>query len=288
MADDGLDIFRLVAGCGNNAAVARSLHKDPSRISRAISDLEKNYNTKLFDRSSKPLTLTDSGLFLANMIDNGLSTEQKLKRFVKEKSTRHIKLAFSYPFSWNTLARKIVKLKLNDPDIMFLEGPSDKTQIRNLLFESQLDLALLPDRLYFRDYKIMELLSGYEWGVAVPSGVPVTDKPYVEPYDLEMMPLLMPMEKTCADAIAGWFKDSEICNHADIYNSMSTMIGMINAGFGCAFMPKAEIPALGNSHITFYPCYPKLTTPLYVYTRWNKDMSEELKSFLLSPDGQII
>lgn len=288
MADEGLDVFRTVADCGNNAAAARVLNKDPSCISRTISGLEKDYDTKLFDRRRKPFTLTESGLFLVNMIDNGLSTEQKLRRFVEERSSRQIRIGYSFPFSWHTLSRKISKLKRNDPDIMFRVSFADKTHIRNLLFENQLDLAVLPDKLHFRDYKIFEIISEYEWGVAVPSGVPVTDKQYVEPYDLEMLPLLVPAEQTCTEAISMWFGDSIKALRADSYDSTETMIGMMNEGFGYAFAPRADIPTLSKNNISFYPCSPKIMTSLYVYTRWNKDMSEELKTFLLSPEGQII
>ena len=288
MADEGLDVFRIVADRGTSAAAARALNKDPSCITRMIKNLEEEYDTQLFDRGSKPFTLTESGLFLVNMIDNGLSTEQKLKRFVEERSSRQIKIGYSFPFSWHTLSRKMSKLKMSDPDIMFHVNFSDKTHIRNLLFENQLDLAVLPDKLNFRDYKIIEIVSEYEWGVAVPSGVPITDKQYVEPYDLEMYPLLVPIEQTCKDAINAWFGDDVRPLHADTYNSIETMIGMMSDGFGYAFVPKADSPTLGKHNITFYPCNPKIMTSLYVYTRWRKDMSDELKSFLLSPEGQII
>ena len=277
MADEGLDLFRLVAECGNSTEAARELNKHPSCISKAITGLEKDYDTKLFDRKSKPYTLTESGLFLVNMIDNGLSTEQKLKRFIDAKSARQINIGYSYPFSWHTISRKIRKLKLSDPDIMFSVQFADKSHIRNLLFENQLDFAVLPDKLYFRDYKIIEVINEYEWGVAMKPAVPITDRPYVEPEDLEMHPTLLPLEQSCSDVIREWLGDRT-----------ETMTGLMDEGFGYAFVPKADSPTLARNNLMFYPCFPKIMTSLYVYTRWRKDMSEELKSFVLSPEGQII
>lgn len=288
MADEGLELFRLVAEYGSCAAVARKLNKDPSCISKAITELEKDYGTKLFDRKHKPYTLTESGLFLLNMIDSGLSTDQKLKRFIEKNSTKQINIGYSYPFSWHTISRKVGKLKISDPDITFSVEFDNKAYIRNLLFENQLDFAVLPDKVYFSNYKIIEIISEYEWGVAVPSGVPITDKPYVEPEDLEMLPLLVPLEPSCKAAIDGWFGDSVHTARADTYNSTETMTGMMGEGFGYAFVPKADSKTLGKLNLTYYPCYPKIMTSLYVYTRWRKDMSDELKSFILSPEGQII
>lgn len=287
MADEGLDVFRIVAGCGNNSAAARLLKKDPSRISRMITGLEKDYGTKLFDRNSKPFTLTESGLYLVNMLDNGLSTNQKLKRFVDERETKNISIGYAFPFSWNMLSDKINRIKQTDPDIMISVIFANKSHIRDLLFEKQLDLAILPDKLFFRDYRTLEIIKEYEWGVAVPEGVPVCPRRYVEPDDLRKIPLLIPGEETCVDAIKEWFGGSFRLIRADMYTSTEIMVGMINGGFGYAFTPKADLPTLTRYNISFFSCSPGIRTSLYVYTRRPQDMSEQLRTLLITSGERI-
>lgn len=66
-----LRIFSAVAECGTMHAAARKLYLAQPAISTAISELEKHYHVKLFERLSKKLYITSEGkqfLFYANHI----------------------------------------------------------------------------------------------------------------------------------------------------------------------------------------------------------------------------
>jgi len=56
-----LTIFLEVAGCGGFAAAARALDLDPSAISRAIAQLEEELDARLFQRTTRKVSLTDAG-----------------------------------------------------------------------------------------------------------------------------------------------------------------------------------------------------------------------------------
>ena len=75
MTDKGLEIFRLVAELGSNSEAARVLDISQSSVSRAISSLESEFNTKLLNRDSIPFTVTSNGVILINLIDDGMSTK---------------------------------------------------------------------------------------------------------------------------------------------------------------------------------------------------------------------
>jgi DNA-binding transcriptional LysR family regulator len=68
MDTDDLAIFLEVARRGSFAAVARDRAVDPSAISRAVAGLEAALGARLFQRSSRIMTLTEAGeLYLARL-----------------------------------------------------------------------------------------------------------------------------------------------------------------------------------------------------------------------------
>src|SRR5499425_2317092 len=59
---EAMSIVLAVAEAGSLSAAARRLNTPPATASRKITELEEHLRTKLFDRSARKLTLTDSGL----------------------------------------------------------------------------------------------------------------------------------------------------------------------------------------------------------------------------------
>jgi DNA-binding transcriptional LysR family regulator len=57
-----MSIVLAVADAGSLSAAARRLNTPPATASRKIAELEEHLRAKLFDRSARKLTLTDSGL----------------------------------------------------------------------------------------------------------------------------------------------------------------------------------------------------------------------------------
>jgi DNA-binding transcriptional LysR family regulator len=59
---EAMSIVLKVAEAGSLSAAARRLNTPPATASRKITELEEHLGAKLFDRSARKLTLTDSGL----------------------------------------------------------------------------------------------------------------------------------------------------------------------------------------------------------------------------------
>jgi DNA-binding transcriptional LysR family regulator len=65
---NALDLFATVARRGSFAAVAKERNVDPSSVSRAIADLEAQLGLRLFQRTTRSMTLTEAGdLYLARI-----------------------------------------------------------------------------------------------------------------------------------------------------------------------------------------------------------------------------
>src|SRR5262249_55461108 len=59
---EAMSIVLAVAEAGGLSAAARRLNTPVATASRKITELEEHLGAKLFDRSARKLTLTDSGL----------------------------------------------------------------------------------------------------------------------------------------------------------------------------------------------------------------------------------
>lgn len=63
-----LHLLIAVARCGSFAAVAKERNIDPSSVSRSVADLEGELGIRLFQRSTRSLTLTEAGkIYLARI-----------------------------------------------------------------------------------------------------------------------------------------------------------------------------------------------------------------------------
>ena len=280
MTEEGLNIFNMVAECGSNSEAARILHIPQSRVSRTITRLENQFGTKLINRDTTPFTLTKNGCFLKYQLDRGMSLSQQLNRFIEEQNLQQIQIGYSFPVSWKIISRQVYRLKQFDPKIKICVSGKDQFQLRRLLSEGQLDFAISPDKLHYPDYHLIEIIDDYELGLVAPSGIPLTKRRFVERDDLIRYPLLIPDEKNSAQAIAEWIGNLIYLRNFDTYNNLETMIGLINNGFGVGFAPKEDRYLFDVPRLTYYVSHPKIVIPLYVYTRWKRDMSDELRMFL--------
>lgn len=95
-----LEIFIEVCKTKNMSNAAKNLNISQPTVSHAISQIENEYNVKLFDRISKKLYITDVGLRLYDSAINILEQFQDTVIFLQGSSTAHnINLGVSSNFS---------------------------------------------------------------------------------------------------------------------------------------------------------------------------------------------
>lgn len=280
MTDKSLEIFRLVAEYGSNSEAARILDISQPSVSRAITSLETEFNTKLINRDSMPFTVTPNGIVLLNLIDDGMSTKQRFKRHIEEQTMKQMNIGFSFPASCSLFSSELSRYKLNEPSIILRTFSGDNKQIREMLVNGKLDVALLPDRINFSGYKMSQVVDGFEWGLVAPDGVPITDNHYICPDELRNLPLLVPVDTTSHKAIEQWVGDQERIHLADTYNSIETLLEMINRGYGAGFAPRIYLPHLIKYNLAFYLLSPKIFTTIYIYVSVNEEKLNVIRPFL--------
>ena len=120
-------IFYEVARCGNISRSAKELYISQPAISKAISKLEENLNTRLFVRNSRGVQLTREGSILFQHIGSAFESisrgERELKR-IHDFHIGHLKIGVS-----NTLCKYVL--------LPYLKGFVEQYPHVNISIESQ-------------------------------------------------------------------------------------------------------------------------------------------------------
>ena len=97
-----LDIFARVARTGNMSAAGREIGLSPAVVSKRISLLEERIGARLFQRTTRHLTLTETGEGYFKRVVDILSLVEEAEDFVSRRNTKprgHLKITAPTAFS---------------------------------------------------------------------------------------------------------------------------------------------------------------------------------------------
>lgn len=144
MTNRHLQIFVKVVDCGKMSDAAKELGITQSSVSQAISDIEAEYNLKLFERFSRNLYLTSVGKEMLDYARHLLSLQKQMDDHLKKASnTPHIRIGASATVGACVICnvvKKLCEIHPNaDPEIQV----ANSTIIENMLVKSELDIGLV-------------------------------------------------------------------------------------------------------------------------------------------------
>ncbi|MEM9969414.1 MAG: LysR family transcriptional regulator, partial [Pseudomonadota bacterium] len=139
---DALKIVTLVAQQGSFAAAARVLSVDPSSVSRTVAATEADLGLRLFQRSTRSLSVTEEGaVYLARLVPllEELDQAQDEAREVSRRPAGTVRLTTSVAFAHTCVVPHLATFTALYPDISLEILPSDT----NLdLAANSIDLAI--------------------------------------------------------------------------------------------------------------------------------------------------
>lgn len=139
-----LEIFIEVVKAKNMSNAAKNLEISQPTVSHAISQIENEYNVKLFDRVSKKLYITDVGLRLYDFAQNILEQFEETVIFLQSSSTAHnINLGVSSNFSSQFLLEIIDQYEEKKDDVSIRVYVDSREKIIQKLNAGIINLAIL-------------------------------------------------------------------------------------------------------------------------------------------------
>ena len=139
-----LEIFIEVVRAKNMSNAAKNLKISQPTVSHAISQIENEYNVKLFDRISKKLYITDVGLRLYDYALNILEQFEDTVVFLQSSSTAHnINLGVSSNFSSQFLLEIIDDYEKKKEDVSLRVYVDSREKIIEKLNSGVINLAII-------------------------------------------------------------------------------------------------------------------------------------------------
>lgn len=139
-------IFHTVAKAGNISKAANQLYISQPAISKAISKLEEELGTALFNRSSRGVTLTEEGQVLYEYVERAFDSlnmgEENLKNY-KELGIGHIRIGVSTSLCKHILLDYLKDFIRENPNIKFSIDCHSTVNTIKLLKNDDIDIGLI-------------------------------------------------------------------------------------------------------------------------------------------------
>jgi DNA-binding transcriptional LysR family regulator len=161
---EALHVFASVVRLGTFAAVARQNDTDPSTISRIISSIEAELGFRLFQRTTRHMTLTESGQVYFSRIealleDLEIAREEALEVTLQPKGT--MRITASHAFGQFYLVPLLPHMRSRFPDLKFdlviTDLPVDLVTERidlAIRFGQRVEGDLIATRFFDMEYKV--------------------------------------------------------------------------------------------------------------------------------------
>ena len=138
-----LEAFIATAEFKKMSEAAKHLYISQPTISQIISELEKEYGTKLFERQAKELRITPAGSLLLKSAREIMAIEQNLKQNMKTMNRiRPLRVGATVTVGANIIGKIIAQITEEYPDIDVFVNVSNTHQIEHMLLNNELDSAI--------------------------------------------------------------------------------------------------------------------------------------------------
>ncbi len=283
-----LKSFYTVAKLGSFSKAAKVLYLTQPAVSTQIRDLEREYNTKLFDRIGRSIRLTQSGEILMPYVKNILDTidESHLAVNVMKKAGEgSVKLGVSELPGTRLIPSCISVFLKQYPHVNFAITAEKSSVILDLIRNNKLDMGIvgssypeitktdITGTTIYKD-KIV---------VAISRDHPLAESNEIQVKDLSNIPVIVSLKNTVSrQAIDRLFNKLDIPYRIAYEIDNKAMIKtMVEKNMGIAFFSYLEIKKESESgwiktlNISDYPFYRYI---LAVHHK-NKELSPSQKAF---------
>lgn len=139
-----LEAFIATAEFKKMSEAAKHLYISQPTISQIIAELEKEYDTKLFERHTKELRITPAGMLLLKSAREIISIHKTLKQEMKTISSIHpLRVGATMTVGANIMGKIVSRMNELYPDIDITVNVTNTETIEQLLLENELDVALV-------------------------------------------------------------------------------------------------------------------------------------------------
>lgn len=281
--------FLEIARDENMTAAAGRLHLSQSTLSMQMKRLEEEMGTKLFNRHSRNVSLTESGVVLRDRVSDILAiydrTAEEFHAAGEESSEIHVGCGAS--FLLKDLAAAFAELRAGHPRVRFNLISGDRTQILERLDRGILDFALVAGPLRLERYDYREIPIEDTWGVVMRKDHPLARKKCLTFVDLKGENLITSEQSLRVD-LPRWTREKlDELRFAGFANMSYNSSVFVREGLGIMLTYERLIEYGEHSELCFRPLKPGMTIKTYVIWKKNQVFSPVTEQFIEQFLGRV-
>ncbi len=279
-----LRYFLTVAQEENITKAANALHITQPALSRQIAQMEEEMGVRLFERSTRRLTLTNEGLLLRRRAEEILELVDKTQ---KELAVQEELIEGTVCIGCGDLAAVQALPELfrafnqRYPAVSFDLYTATADYVKERMDLGLTDAGLLLEPINIEKYDYIRLNRKEQWVAVMTPDSPLAKLSKIRPSDLKNLPLILPRRENIKSELAGWFgKDFSKLNILFTSNLPSSSSIMVYGRLAYAIVIQGSIAFWDKEKIICRPLDPPLTATSVLAWKRRQPLSPAASKFI--------
>lgn len=244
-----LSAFIAVADVGSFARAGQRLNLSSSAVSQLVSDLESSLGLRLFDRTTRSVSITLAGgefYASAKSVLTHMELAQAVADNVRDCAAGIVRVAAPLILASSVLPAAVKAYTLDKPDVLVRIRDASVADLVESVRSGSVDLAVGPDWPVSDDVERFDLFES-QWVVWFASDHPFIERKEISWSELRNHPLVVAgrdYERTISLTYSEYNEDDQIKPVHTVEN-ISTAFGMAAEGLGLLIAP-AYVGLLGH------------------------------------------
>ncbi len=279
-----LRYFLTVAQEENITKAANALHITQPALSRQIAQMEEEMGVRLFERSTRRLTLTNEGLLLRRRAEEILELVDKTQ---KELAVQEELIEGTVCIGCGDLAAVQALPELfrafnqRYPAVSFDLYTATADYVKERMDLGLTDAGLLLEPINIEKYDYIRLNRKEQWVAVMTPDSPLAKLSKIRPSDLKNLPLILPRRENIKSELAGWFgKDFSKLNILFTSNLPSSSSIMVYGRLAYAIVIQGSIAFWDKEKIVCRSLDPPLTATSVLAWKRRQPLSPAAAKFI--------
>lgn len=278
-----LEAFIATAEFKKMSEAAKHLYISQPTISQIISELEKEYGTKLFERQAKELRITPAGSLLLKSAREIMAIEQNLKQNMKTMNRiRPLRVGATVTVGANIIGKIIAQITEEYPDIDVFVNVSNTHQIEHMLLNNELDIAIAEGIMTHNELNAKPVFVD-KLCIICGKDHPFAGRPYLHVSDLHNQNFILRERGSGTRAIFEAAMDAHHVPYEIKWESSSTpaILDAVSRNLGLGFVSERCATGKADAGLLFQCPVPEIDSERFFYLCYNSThpMTSQMKDF---------
>lgn len=278
-----LKSFVTICKLGNITRASEVLFISQPALTRQLKELEQELGTELINRSTRSLTLTESGYLFLYRAEQILALASQAKQELSEKGDflrGIVRIGAVESSAMELLTEEIKKFSGMYPHVHFEIYSADSDDLKRSLDEGKLDAAILLEPVESAKYEKTSIPIQERWGLVVRASQFPPEKESITYEEIVSLPLILPRRYIVLEEIASWLKVSEKeLKVAAYHNLPSNAMSLVSAELGAVLCVEGSFTNRGKGELRFLPVTPERTSGHVAVRKKNRPLPKASEMF---------